>query len=168
MPSRAAVAKLSIPATTGAKGARGARGQRGGTATAKIPGAAEKKEIPRFDDLRFRGMLDELDEIGCEVRGWQADIKELQDKINDKRVVAQALMETIDDGHSWSVSGDEWEAVYVKPIKEKKKIVAELLLSQGIPQAKIDKATKKTPPGKPYVQIRAKGEKQQYGSDEED
>lgn len=159
-------------AARGATGARGERGARGaqavrGHASAKSstkpgrdavgpPRQFEQKEIPRYDQRSYRGALNDLNDLAQDAMDIRRQINELQSKLNDTNLLAKTLMESVNDKESWSVAGDDWTLSYVRP-RPSKKIVAELLIQQGVPLAKIEKATKETPKN-PYVQIKARGE----------
>lgn len=137
----------------GAKGAKGASGKSGGTAVSP-PRNTDYKETPRFDSRQYRGALDEIDEIADELLELKSEREAIDARIAEKNVTIQAIMESVNDSESWSVCGDRWTSVYYGP-GFNKKIVPELLIQQGVPIAKIEKATKMTP-RKAYVQVKAR------------
>ena len=148
-------------AATGTSGARGASGSRGALSSKAVNRAApskaaappgrkfERKDLPSWHDRQFQGKLDELKVLGDEITAMMAKRKAIDDEIKAHTAVAKAIMEEVSDKESWSVRDEAWTACYIKP-EDRKTIVRELLVQQGVTLRQIEKATKKTPV-KPYT-----------------
>ncbi len=125
--------------------------EKGESGAAPLGKKYERKELPDIDKI-FADEADELIELGEKVVALMAKRKALDEEIRANQAIARAYMETVKDNESWSTRGPGWTLSYVKP-NDKKTLVIEKLIEQGVTLKQLQKATKETPVS-PFVTFR--------------